>query len=78
MIKVRFLPADRTVEGRAHMSILQLARKANVSIATRCDGNAACMMCKVQVIEGAGLQPPQLKEINKLGEIKWLRSLGSG
>lgn len=68
MIKVRFMPADRTVEGRVHMSLLQIARKANVSISTRCDGNAACMMCKVHVLDSSGLQPPQPKEIIKLGE----------
>jgi 2Fe-2S ferredoxin len=68
MIKVRFLPADRTVEGREHMSILQLARKAHVSISTRCDGNAACMMCKVQTIDASGLQAPQQKEVIKLGD----------
>lgn len=68
MTKVRFLPADRTVEGREQMTLLQLARKAHVSIPTRCDGNAACLMCKVNVIEASGLQAPQDKEIIKLGE----------
>lgn len=68
MIKVQFLPNDRIVEAREHFSLLQVARRANVSIPTRCDGNAACMMCKVRVIDGSGLSEPSSKELLKLGE----------
>lgn len=68
MNTVEFLPDARKVTARPHTNLLQLARQAKVSITTRCDGNAACMMCKVHIEDGAGLLPADNKEKNKLGD----------
>jgi 2Fe-2S ferredoxin len=68
MSTVEFLPGARKVTARPHTNLLQLARQAKVSITTRCDGNAACMMCKVHIEDGAGLLPADAKEQNKLGD----------
>jgi 2Fe-2S ferredoxin len=67
-MKVRFYPQNKVIEARENMSILQLARKLHISISTRCDGQAACMMCKVKIQDDSGLKPAAQKEIIKLGE----------
>ena len=69
MSQVQFLPDDRKIQARPNANLLELARSAKVSITTRCDGNAACMMCKVHIEDGAGLLPADVKEQNKLGEL---------
>jgi 2Fe-2S ferredoxin len=68
MSKVQFLPSKRIAEVREGTNLLQAARRANVSIPTRCDGQAGCLMCKVHVVEGTGLMPATEKEMYKLGE----------
>ncbi|GIQ71036.1 ferredoxin [Xylanibacillus composti] len=68
MPNVRFTPADKVVSVRAGTSVLEAARKARVNIATRCGGNASCLMCKVHVKSG-GVTSPDEKELRKMGDL---------
>jgi 2Fe-2S ferredoxin len=67
MAKVRFLPDDLTIEVRQGVTLLEAARRAKVHIRTRCGGNAGCLMCKVNIVDADGLQPPKPNEARKLG-----------
>ncbi|WP_311078555.1 2Fe-2S iron-sulfur cluster-binding protein [Paenibacillus polymyxa] len=48
-VQITFKPSGRRVQVGQGTSLLQAARKAGVYIPTRCDGKAACLMCKVQI-----------------------------
>ncbi|CAH1221280.1 Na(+)-translocating NADH-quinone reductase subunit F [Paenibacillus plantiphilus] len=63
--EITFLPSGRKAVVRAGTSVLDAARRAGVPIRTRCDGKAACLMCKVTT-SGEGLSPPNENERRKL------------
>ncbi|MDT3426829.1 ferredoxin [Paenibacillus forsythiae] len=67
--KIVFLPEGRQTEIAPGVSLLQAARKAGVKIATRCDGKAGCLMCKVKIEEETlgAVNPPGDIERRKLG-----------
>ncbi|AKG35425.1 2Fe-2S iron-sulfur cluster-binding protein [Paenibacillus durus] len=67
--KVVFLPEGRQTEIAGGASLLTAARKAGVKIASRCDGKAGCLMCKVKVEDetAGGVKPPGDIERRKLG-----------
>lgn len=68
-IEIRFDPAGKKVKVRKGTSVLAAARQGRIHIATRCGGNAGCLMCKVKVSEEdlAGLSAPTDAERHKLG-----------
>lgn len=45
--QVTFLPSGKSIQVNTGTTVLTAARKAGVHIAVRCDGKAACLMCKV-------------------------------
>ncbi|MFC5650825.1 2Fe-2S iron-sulfur cluster-binding protein [Paenibacillus solisilvae] len=65
-VTVTFLPSGRSVSVRAGTTVLDAARRAGVSIRTRCDGKAACLMCKVVADSSSGLSPLSDNERYKL------------
>ncbi|RXZ76873.1 ferredoxin [Paenibacillaceae bacterium] len=69
-IKITFLPSGKSVVVRAGISVLDASRRAGVVIATRCQGKAACMMCKVVHRADSGLSEPTGPEILKLGGLE--------
>lgn len=71
-VNVELLPSGRSVQVSAGTTVLQAIRRAGVSLPVRCDGRAACLMCKVQVQPkeqgtGDGLSAPNAAEQRKLG-----------
>ncbi|MCG7406435.1 2Fe-2S iron-sulfur cluster-binding protein [Paenibacillus sp. ACRRX] len=60
------MPDNRTIEAKSGVTLLDMARSTRVSIRTRCEGKAGCLMCKVQVA-GEGISPPTAAERQKLG-----------
>ncbi|MED1788779.1 2Fe-2S iron-sulfur cluster-binding protein [Brevibacillus laterosporus] len=52
MPKVTFFPSKKTIKARPGQTVLQISRVARVAIPTRCDGNAACLLCKVTIEKG--------------------------
>ncbi|MDA8165675.1 MAG: ASKHA domain-containing protein [Desulfobacteraceae bacterium] len=51
--RVRFLPADRTIEIKSGETLLQAARQAGVHVNASCGGAGLCGKCRVQVAGGA-------------------------
>ncbi|GLX68991.1 2Fe-2S iron-sulfur cluster-binding protein [Paenibacillus glycanilyticus] len=68
--KVTFWPSGVSVEVKPGTSILSAARKAGILIQTRCGGNAACFMCKVQIRPGSDLLPMADEERRKLAGLE--------
>lgn len=68
---ITFLPMNKSVKVQSGTTILQAARRAGIRIPTRCDGKAACLMCKVNVgqDEMHALLPPSEPEKRKLGHL---------
>ncbi|MFC3745834.1 2Fe-2S iron-sulfur cluster-binding protein [Paenibacillus sp. GCM10012306] len=66
---VVFQPEGRSVLVNRGVSLLEAARKAGVTIATRCGGKAGCLMCKVTIDpeQAEGVSPPSDAERRKLG-----------
>ncbi|MEN1987320.1 2Fe-2S iron-sulfur cluster-binding protein [Paenibacillus hubeiensis] len=66
---VTFLPQNKSIRVRSGTNLLSAARRAGIKITTRCDGKAACLMCKVRVDaeQLKGLEPPADAEKRKLG-----------
>ncbi|WP_322922551.1 2Fe-2S iron-sulfur cluster-binding protein [Paenibacillus campi] len=69
---ILFLPARKTVSIARGTTVLQAVRLAGLSLPVRCDGRAACLMCKVQVEQPHngqqdGLSEPAEVECRKLG-----------
>jgi uncharacterized 2Fe-2S/4Fe-4S cluster protein (DUF4445 family) len=64
--EVTFWPSGRTVKVKPGTTLLDAARRANVSIRTRCGGKAACFMCKVTVRPDSELLPIADNERRKL------------
>jgi 2Fe-2S ferredoxin len=69
--EIHFQPDNVKIRVRKGMSLLDAARSAKVGIRTRCDGKAACLMCKVNVADQEGLEPLTRNEVNKLGSLKY-------
>ncbi|GGH24578.1 2Fe-2S iron-sulfur cluster-binding protein [Paenibacillus segetis] len=69
--QIKFIPPGKTIKVRPGSSVLHAAREARVFIATRCGGNAGCLMCKVEVVQGreSALTPPSDAERYKLGPL---------
>ncbi|GIP48569.1 hypothetical protein J53TS2_21600 [Paenibacillus sp. J53TS2] len=69
--RITFLPLGKTVQVRPGTSVLRAAREAKIHIATRCGGNAGCLMCKIQVDpeQAVSLSPPSDAERRKLGPL---------
>ncbi|WP_240413883.1 2Fe-2S iron-sulfur cluster-binding protein [Paenibacillus periandrae] len=67
---VSFEPDNKSFQAKPGMSILEASRKARVHIRTRCDGKAACLMCKVIVPDQSGLAPLNTNERLKLGGLQ--------
>ncbi|WP_261301122.1 2Fe-2S iron-sulfur cluster-binding protein [Paenibacillus andongensis] len=65
--EVHFWPDDKKISVRPGTTLLDAGRKAKVHIRTRCDGKAACLMCKVKVSDPSGLAPMNVNERLKLG-----------
>lgn len=64
--EVRFWPSGKSVRVKRGTTVLDAARRAGVTIATRCGGKAACFMCKVTVRPGSELFPIGDEERRKL------------
>lgn len=71
MPKVTFLPDGRSVDVRPGITLLEASRRARVSIRTRCNGLASCLMCKVEVPpdQASALQEPSVAEQRKIGSL---------
>jgi ferredoxin, 2Fe-2S len=69
--EITFKPDHKSIQASPGMTLLEAARRAKVHIRTRCDGKAACLMCKVQLSPEAmhGLQPMNTNERLKLGSL---------
>lgn len=69
--QITFMPHNKTLKVRPGASVLRAASEARIRIATRCGGNASCLMCKVQVEPGGepALSPPTEAERHKLGPL---------
>lgn len=51
-------------------SLLDAARECDAPVQTLCNGIAACIQCKVRIIEGAeNLSPPEAIEKDRIGNI---------
>lgn len=68
-ISVLFQPDGRKAIVNRGVSVLEAARKAGVTITTRCGGKAGCLMCKVMIAkdEASAVRPPGDIEQRKLG-----------
>lgn len=68
--EVKFWPSGRSVKVKRGTTVLDAARRAGVSITTRCGGKAACFMCKVTVCPGSELLPMGDEERRKLAGLE--------
>jgi 2Fe-2S ferredoxin len=69
MIRVRFLPDDKSVSVRPGVTLLAAARQAKVMLPSKCGGRGACTTCKVQVTaSSAPLSPLSRMEKHMLSE----------
>lgn len=70
-VQIMFKPSGRRVQVGQGTTLLQAARKAGVYIPTRCDGKAACLMCKVHISPewAAFASRPNDAEQRKLGSL---------
>jgi 2Fe-2S ferredoxin len=68
-VTVVFQPGGRRAVVNRGVTLLEAARKAGLTIATRCGGKAGCLMCKVTVDRqhAEGVKPPGEAERRKLG-----------
>ncbi|MDH3233014.1 MAG: 2Fe-2S iron-sulfur cluster-binding protein, partial [Alphaproteobacteria bacterium] len=55
--RVTFNPMNQTLEGRQGESVLEIARRNRVRIASSCGGQGRCMSCSVQFVAGAAPAP---------------------
>ncbi|MNI46129.1 Na(+)-translocating NADH-quinone reductase subunit F [compost metagenome] len=65
--EIIFMPDYKKIQVRPGTTLLDAGRKARVNIRTRCGGKAACLMCKVHVVDQSGLAPMNQNEALKLG-----------
>lgn len=70
MVKVRFLPADVTVEVDAGTTLFDAGARAAAGIDTACVGKGTCGLCRVKVVDGeAGLSAYTEEEERHLGNL---------
>jgi len=66
--KVKFVPQNVEFELEPNETVLELSRRAGVTIKSVCNGVPSCAECRVRVIEGThNLLPPSFKEKNLIG-----------
>ena len=69
-MKVRFLPADVTVEVADGTTLFDAGARAAVGIDTACVGKGTCGLCRVKVIDGAdALSAYSAEEERHLGNL---------
>ncbi len=69
MPKVRFLPANITVQARPGTILLDIALDNSIRINHNCGGNCACATCHVHIEKGYDtLNPPSEQELDMLHE----------
>ena len=56
--KITFLPAGVTLEVHEGVTVFSAANQAEVPIPSQCGGRCACALCKIELVEGAGLISP--------------------
>ena len=56
--RVRFLPADRTVEVPSDTWLTAAAVRAGVTLVFDCDGQGVCATCRVRIEAGSETLPP--------------------
>ncbi|WP_028593516.1 2Fe-2S iron-sulfur cluster-binding protein [Paenibacillus assamensis] len=67
-ISIQFEPDGKQIEIKQGMTVLEAARKARISIRTRCDGKAGCLQCKVSIEADEGMMnSPTEAEQRKMG-----------
>lgn len=68
-VTVVFQPGGRIAVVNRGVTLLEAARKAGVTITTRCGGKAGCLMCKVNIASNGAeaVRPPGDVEKRKLG-----------
>lgn len=68
-VTVVFQPDGKKSIVKAGTSVLEAARKAGVTITTRCGGKAGCLMCKVKIAheDATAVRSPGDVEQRKLG-----------
>ena len=65
--RVTFLPANRTVQAREGMSLLDVALENGIDLEHNCGGNCSCATCHVIVREGMqNLSPKGIDEEDQL------------
>lgn len=69
-VEVVFHPSGKIAKVRRGATVLEAARRAGVSIATRCGGKASCFMCKVKIVPGSDLLPMGEVERRKLSGLQ--------
>lgn len=68
--EVTFWPSGKSVKVSRGTTLLDAARRANITIITRCGGKAACFMCKLTVLPGSELMPISDNERRKLAGLE--------
>ncbi|CDN42831.1 MULTISPECIES: 2Fe-2S iron-sulfur cluster-binding protein [Paenibacillus] len=71
MAEATFWPSGKTVKVRPGTTLLSAARQAGLSVPVRCDGKAACLMCKMSLLPDHGDQG-----LSRLSEVE-RRKLGT-
>lgn len=62
------MPDNKTIVVRPGTTVLDAARRARVSVRTRCGGNASCLLCKVRIDDASSkVSKANEKERLKLG-----------
>ncbi|GGF87873.1 2Fe-2S iron-sulfur cluster-binding protein [Paenibacillus abyssi] len=69
-VEVTFMPEGKKVTVQPGVSVLEAARRAGISIRTRCGGKAGCLMCKVTHCSVGGLSAPRENERRKLAGLE--------
>ena len=73
MPRVTFLPSGLTVDGMADESLLEIARRLGIPVATACAGQATCGLCRLKIMGGEkGLTPFNGAERKHLGNVYFI------
>ena len=73
MPRVTFLPSGITVDGGDGESLLEIARRQGVPVATACAGQATCGLCRLKIEGGErGLTPFNGAERKHLGNVYFI------
>lgn len=65
--KVTFQPSGKSIIVHSGTTVLEASKKANLSIRSRCGGQAACLMCKIKVTHNSIVSSYSDKEKRKMG-----------